>query len=127
LAHDVETLQAAKPVKQPWWSVPAIAVIVTLLGAYVGVVHQAALGNRTEMQRIAATQYERSWIGQAMRDVQARTGIVEQLAQQLPPRIGSLDARLGSLEGSLRDMHQKLDRLIERGIDRRLAPREELR
>ena len=70
---------------------------------YIGIIHQLVLTDRLEIQRISGEQFKRTSLLRDVEEIKNRLLINENLAQQIPFMVQQL-----------RDMNNKLDRLIER-------------
>lgn len=107
-------VNAHKPAAIPWWVQAMLAVMITLCGGYITIVHNMALANRqgyqeadvriwAEVSRIAAIQHQRTAIGMDIEDLKRRIAANEAFAYRVP-----------HLERQMQDINSKLDRIIER-------------
>lgn len=109
LSQELQSLQSKPPASIPWWQPILFGLLITMTAGYIGLVHQMALTDRAELARVAAIQWQRSSLVPDVEEIKRRILANEQLAQRIP-----------ALESTLRDISQKLDRLIERREERRV-------
>ena len=104
LSTELQQLKEALPAgKLPPWMPIIFGALLTMATSYIGIVHQMALTNRAEIQRIGLEQANRSFLKTDIEDLKRRLLVNETLAQQIP-----------ALVQYVRDINSKLDRLLER-------------
>lgn len=111
--------QEVEKTRLPWWTPYLMTLIAGLIAGYIGIVHNQVLSNRSEIQRIAAIQYQRSSLAPDIEDLKRRLLASEQMVQRVP-----------AMEGRLVDIGQKIDRLYQLLYERRgdaMPPREDVR